>query len=166
VLAKVTAMGILMSTIIFGPPLLLFLGLTFSDDSPLTYLVDHINDLFKIASYGIIVSVFFGAISLAIATFTTRKGIAAAIFIIGTLMLQGIAEGFFEAIADGRWRGFLLFISPRSFVDALRRWMFRNEQQTEMFQAVDLPGAVTLLWLVFVVAASTYFIYRTYLRED
>ncbi len=92
VLAKVVSMGILMSTIIFGPPLLLFLGLTFSDDAPLTYFVDHFSDLLKIASYGILVSAFFGALSLSIATFTTRKGIAAAIFIIGTIMLQGIAR--------------------------------------------------------------------------
>ena len=166
VLAKIAAMGILMSTIIFGPPLLLHLGLTFSDDSPASYFIDNFSDLLKIASHGILVSAFFGAISLTIATFTTRKSIAAAIFIIGTLMLQGIAEGFFDAIGEGRWRGLLVFISPQSFVDALRRWLFGADEQTRMFEALDLPGAVTFLWLLVVVATATYFMHRTYLREE
>ncbi len=166
ILSKVIAMGILMSTVIFGPPLLLFLGLTFADDSPARYLVDHIEDLLKIASYGILVSVFFGALSLSIATFTTRKGVAAAIFIIGTIMLQGIALSFYEAIGEGRWRGLLVFISPPDFVDSLRRWLFRVDSQNSMYASLDIPGAFTLVWLAVVIGGAMYLMYRTYLQED
>lgn len=166
VLAKVLAMGILMSTVIFGPPLLLFLGLTFSDDSPITYLVDHSADLLKIASYGILVSAFFGALSLSLATFTTRKGVAAAIFIIGTFMLQGIANGFHEAIGDGRWRGLFVFISPQDFIDSLRRWLFRVDSQNRLFDSLNVSGAVTLIWLAIVIAAAMYLMHRTYLQEE
>ncbi len=76
-LAKVAAMGILMSTIIFGPPFLLFIGLTLADTSPLGYFGDHIEDLAKIALYGLLVSAFFAALGLIVSTFTTRKGVAA-----------------------------------------------------------------------------------------
>jgi ABC-2 type transport system permease protein len=166
VLAKVGAMGILMSTVIFGPPLLLFLGLAFSDESPVSYLIDHAPDLLKIASYGILVSAFFGALSLAIATFTTRKGIAAAIFVIGAFMLQGIALGFYEAIGEGRWRGLLVFISPRDFIDALRRWLFRADEQNELFAALDVPGLITLAGLLAFIAVTMFLMHRTYLQED
>ena len=165
-IAKVTAMGLLMSTIIFGPPLLLFLGLAFADDSPLSYVTDNASDLMKLTVYGVLVSAFFGAISLAIATFTTRKGVAAAIFIIGTFMLQGIALGFYESIGEGRWRGLFLFLSPPDFVDSLRRWVFRVDNQNNMFESVDLPGIVTLGWLAVVIAAAIFLMHRTYLQEE
>lgn len=165
-IAKVSAMGILMSTIIFGPPLLLFLGLTFADDSPLGYIADNATDLAKLTVYGVLVSAFFGAISLAIATFTTRKGVAAAIFIIGTFMLQGIALGFYESIGEGRWRGLFVFLSPPDFVDSLRRWVFRAENQNSMLESADLPGIVTLGWLFVVIAVAMFFMHRTYLQEE
>lgn len=166
VLSKVVAMGILMSTVIFGPPLLLFLGLTFADDAPVSYFIEHIGDLLKIASYGILVSAFFGALSLSIATFTTRKGVAAAIFIIGTIMLQGIAIGFYEAIGEGRWRGLLVFISPQDFIDSLRRWLFRIDEQNALFASLDVPGVVTLGWLAIVIGVAMYLMHRTYLQEE
>ncbi|CAN5778079.1 ABC transporter permease [soil metagenome] len=165
-LAKVVAMGFLMSTIIFGPPLLLFLGLTFADASPISYFVDHVEDLLKIAGYGLLVSAFFGALSLTIATFTTRKGVAAAIFIIGTFILQGIAIAFFESIGEGRWRGLFVFASPQDFVDSLRRWIFRADSQNRLFEVTDLPGIVTLGWLIAVIAITMFFMHRTYLREE
>ncbi|MEZ4522340.1 MAG: ABC transporter permease subunit [Thermomicrobiales bacterium] len=164
--SKVTAMGLLMSTIIFGPPLLLFLGLTFSDDSPISYFANHLTDLLKITSYGLLVSAFFGALSLSIATFTTRKGVAAAIFIIGALMLQGIARSFYEAIGEGSLRGYLVFISPPDFIDSLRRWLFRTDSQNDLFAATDLPGVVTLIWLVVVIGVAMFLMHRTYLQED
>lgn len=165
-LAKVSAMGLLMSTIIFGPPLLLFLGLTLADDNPLGYVTDHATDLAKLTTYGLLVSAFFGAISLAIATFTTRKGAAAAIFIIGTFMLQGIAFAFYESIGEGRWRGLFVFLSPPDFIDALRRWVFRSDRQNSLFASTDLPGVITLGWLFVVIAVAMFFMHRTYLHEE
>jgi ABC-2 type transport system permease protein len=165
-LAKVSAMGLLMSTIIFGPPLLLFLGLAFTDDSPIGYVADNITGLLKIASYGILVSAFFAALGLIIATFTTRKGIAAAILIIGVFMLTGISNGFYEALEEGRARGYFLFGSPTDFIDALRRWIFVGDEQNRMFEDSDLPGVALLVFLVVVVAVAVFFMHRTYLREE
>jgi ABC-2 type transport system permease protein len=165
-LAKVSAMGILMSTIIFGPPLLLFIGLAFTDDSPLSYVADNITGLLKIASYGLLVSAYFAALGLIIATFTTRKGIAAAILIIGVLMLAGISNGFFESLEDGEVRGYFVFTSPTDYIDALRRWIFVSDSQNRMFDAANLPGVSLLAWLVIVVAAAVFFMHRTYLREE
>ncbi|MFW6075204.1 MAG: ABC transporter permease subunit, partial [Chloroflexota bacterium] len=85
-LAKVLAMGVLMSTVIFGPPMLLFLGLMLTSDSPGSYLIDNFSDVLKITSYGVMVSMFFAAIALTVALFTVRKGVAAAILIIGTIL--------------------------------------------------------------------------------
>lgn len=165
-MAKVTAMGLLMSTIIFGPPLLLFLGLMLTDTSPLSYLADNVSDLFKIGAFGMLVSAYFAALSLTVATFTTRKGIAAAIVIIGYVMLTAIANSFYEALEEGEARGYFVFLSPPDFIDALRRWLFLDAEQNRMFETSGLPGIVLLGWLAVVIAAAVYFMYRTYLKEE
>lgn len=164
--AKVSAMGILMSTIIFGPPLLLFIGLTLTDTSPFGYLRDHYADLLKIGSFGILMSAFFAAVSLTVATFTTRKGIAAAIVIIGYLMLAAIGNTFFEALDRSEGAGYFVFISPPDFMQALRFWLFRDDSENPLFAASNLPGITLLIWLAVIVAIAVFFMYRTYLTEE
>lgn len=164
--SKVAAMGILMSTIIFGPPLLLFVGLTLTDTSPLGYLRDHFADLLKIASFGILMSAFFAAIALTVATFTTRKGVAAAIVIIGYLMLTAIANAFFEALDRSELGGYFVFISPGDFMQALRFWLFRDDSTNPLFEASNLPGVTLLIWLAAIIAVAVYFMHRTYLSEE
>ncbi len=164
--SKVSAMGILMSTIIFGPPFILYLGLALTDNSPLGYVAGHLGDLLKIGVYGILVSVFFAAIGLIVATLTTRKGIAAAIVIIGNFMLAAIANAFYEAFDSSSERGYFIFLSPPDFVDAMRQWVFRSDTQNAMFETSDLPEIIIPIWLLVVVGIAVYLMHRTYLREE
>lgn len=164
--AKVGAMGFLMGTIIFGPPLLLFLGLTFSADSPISYLGDHIGDPLKILSYGLLASAFFAAVGLGAATFTTRKGVVGAVVIVGVLLSTAIANAFFEALDTQSWRGYLVLLSPFDFLQALRLWLFRSNDVNRMADASDVPGLVLLAWVVVIVAGAVALMYRTYLTEE
>lgn len=163
--AKVIAMSILMGTIVFGPPLLLHLGITLVDESPISYFVNNLQDLLKIAVYGVLLSAFFAALSLIVATFTTRKGIAAAIVIIGVIILTSLANGFYEALEGESWRGWLVFLSPFDFLDALRRWVFRQEPN-EMFASSDIPGILLGVWVLVVVAVAMFVMQRAYLSEE
>ena len=48
-LAKMAAMGLLMGTIAFGPPLLLFIATSLLDSNPLSYMGDNVTDIGRIA---------------------------------------------------------------------------------------------------------------------
>ncbi len=57
-------------------------------------------------------------------------------------------------------------MSPQHFVDALRRWLFRIDQQNRLFASLDLPGVVLLVWLIVVIAVAMFLMHRTYLQEE
>lgn len=163
--AKILAMALLMATVIFGPPLLLFLGLAMTGDSPLSYVSENFTDLLKIASYGLMVSAFYAAIALAISLFTTRKGIAAAILIVGVILVTAIVNAFYSAF-DSDWRGYLVFLSPFDFIDGLRRWVFLNETQNGMVETSGMPEFLLGVWLLAVVGVAVALMQRSYLREE
>lgn len=163
--AKILAMGLLMSTVIFGPPLLLFLGLAMTGESPISYVFDNFTDLLKIGSYGLLVSAFYAAIALTISLFTTRKGVAAAILIVGVILVSSIVNAFYSAI-DSDWRGYLVFLSPFDFIDGLRRWIFQNSTQNRMVETAEVPELLLGVWLLAVVALAVVLMQRSYLREE
>lgn len=163
--AKVAAMSFLMGTIVFGPPLLLYFGLILTADSPVSYFFDHIGTLLKIFGYGVLLAAFFSALGLIIAQFTTRKGIAAAVLIVGTLLLTGIANAFFEALDDQSWRGFLLFVSPLEYTSAARLWIFDGDT-TRFSEATDIPGVFYIVYAIAVVAIAMYMMHRRYETEE
>lgn len=163
--AKVSAMGILMSTVVFGPPLLLFIGLTLTDDSPGSYFVNNLTGLVQIATYGVLVSVIWAALALSVSLFTVRKGIAAAVVLIGVMLSTGVANAFFEAFDTASWRGWFVFLSPLDYVDALRLWIFNDEQQA-MMQASDIPEILLGVWLVLIVVGALFLMRRAYLQEQ
>lgn len=165
--AKAVALGVLMGTIIFGPPLLLFLGLVLVDNNPLGYLGDHVQDLLRIVVYGVLISAFYAALGLIISNFTTRKGIAAAILIIGAIMLTGIANGFWEALEDQSWRSYLVLFSPFDLQTALRQWIFGEEVTSlQSFGDDEVPGILYPLTVLAVVAAALAVLWRRYLQEE
>ncbi len=162
--AKVSAMGILMATVIFGPPLLLFIGITLTADSPASYFANNISDLLKLTVYGFVVSAVWAAGALSVSLFTVRKGIAAAIVMIGVILGTGMANGFYETINSDRWRGWFIFLSPFDFIDALRYWIFVQDPHP-MVATSDIPEPLLGVWVIVIVGIALYLMRRVYLRE-
>jgi ABC-2 type transport system permease protein len=162
--AKIGAMGILMGTIVLGPPLLLFLGFILNADSPVSYFFNNLEDLLQIGSFSILLAAVFAALGLIIAQFTTRKGIAAAVLIVGTLLLSGLANGFAEALNDQSWRGYLLFLSPFDYLIAVRSWIF--DEPYPMSEDTDIPGILYLIYAAAIVAGAMYLMHRRYETEE
>ena len=161
-LAKIAAMGILLGTIAFGPPLLLFVANVLLADNPITYFFDHIGDLGRIAAYGTLASAYLGAISLAIAAYTNRKGVAGAIFIGGILMISGISNALFQAL-DSRLGDYIILVDPFDLVDALSAWVWGEPSEMDM---ADLPGIWYGLAVLATVALSALIMYRRYLADE
>lgn len=165
-LAKLMALGALMGTIAYLPPLLLFLGTMFLADSPLTYLGDHLGDLARIIAAGTLLSSFYAAIGLAVAAFTDRKSIAAAIYIGAFLILSGIAGALFEAI-DAGWGRYLALVNPRAIPEGVTLWVFSDAPDPgSLLERAALAGPLYLAAVVAIVAASGAIMYWRYLRDE
>jgi ABC-2 type transport system permease protein len=161
-LAKIAAMGILLGTIAFGPPLLLFIANVLLADNPISYFFDHFGDLGRIAAYGILASAYLGAISLAIAAYTNRKGVAGAIFIGGVLMIAGIANALFEALDSGIG-DYIILVDPFDLVAAISAWIWGEPTNMDI---ADLPGVWYGLAVLATVALSALIMYRRYLADE
>lgn len=161
-LAKIAAMAILLGTIAFGPPLLLFIANVLLADNPISYFFDRLGDIGRIAAYGILVSAYLGAISLAIASYTNRKGVAGAIFIGGIFMLTGIANALFQALDSGI-RDYIILVDPGDMISALSAWVWGEPTNMEI---ADLPGIWYGLAVLATVALSGLLMYRRYLADE
>jgi ABC-2 type transport system permease protein len=161
-LAKIAAMGILLGTIAFGPPLLLFVANVLLADNPISYFFDHIGDIGRIAAYGTLAAAYLGAISLAIAAFTNRKGVAGAIFIGGLFMVTAIANALFEAL-DAAVGDYIILFDPIDLITALSAWIWSEPTNMEM---ADLPGYWYAFAVLVTVALSGMLMYRRYLADE
>jgi ABC-2 type transport system permease protein len=161
-LAKIAAMGFLLGTIAFGPPLLLFIANVLLADNPISYFFDHIGDIGRIAAYGVLASAYLGAISLAIAAYTNRKGVAGAIFIGGLFMITGIANALYDALDSGIG-DYIILLAPGDLVIAISGWVWG--ERTDLSNA-NLSGYWYGLAVVATVAVSAFIMYRRYLADE
>lgn len=163
--AKIVALTLLMATIAFGPALLLFLGKTLLDDNPLSAFVHSLDDLGKIALYGLTVSVLLGSVGLGIATYTNRKGVAAAIHIGGLLIVSFLANALFEAL-DADAAKYLVALSPIDLLSAINNWLFVTsaDQGEQLGQGV--PGVVLLAAVAAWAAVAGLIMHRRYLADE
>lgn len=88
VAAKLGAVCTVLSIVTIGPPLLLAIARALLDQGPA--ISDLPLLLGRIVLSGAVLSLFFGSLSLAIASMTDRKGFASAGFVLLTIVSQGI----------------------------------------------------------------------------
>ncbi|MCO5177855.1 MAG: ABC transporter permease [Thermomicrobiales bacterium] len=160
-MAKVAAMTLLMATIAFGPPLLLFIAKVLLANSPISYFGDHIGDLGRIAAWSALVCIYYTALGLLIAALVDRKGIASAVFIGGLLLITAISNALFEAMS-GSLRDFIVLLSPLELINALTSWILRGNPGA----MANLHGPVYLVGVAGVVAIAALVMYRRYMTED
>ena len=168
-LAKISALAMLMGTIAFGPALVLFLGKTLLDDNPLSAFANHIGDLGRIAVFGTLVSIYWASIGLGIAAFTNRKGVAAAIFIGGVFILTALANALYHAMNSSA-RRFLVLVSPIDLLGAISHWLFgggsSNSGSDVDLSQVDVPGIVFVAAVLAMAALCGLIMYRRYLADE
>lgn len=165
-LAKIAALGILMSTIALIPGLILFLGVTFLDSSPVSYFFKHSADLLRILANGTLLSIFFAAMGLLIASFTDRKSVAAAVYIGTVVLVSGFVAALFNAIKSD-WHRYLALLSPTVVPQAQTSWIFGTSLGGDTVAAkANLAGPWYLVSVVLITSISSYVIYRQYLRDE
>jgi ABC-2 type transport system permease protein len=165
-LSKIAAMAILMASLVFGPALMLFIGRTLTAGNPVSWFIDNLDEVLRIFTYGTLLSAYYAAIGLMIATFTTRKGIAAAIMIVGVIILTGFINGLYFAI-DHSSAGMLVYLSPFDLLDGTRAWVFGTSLGADSLAGeADVPGFSYGFAIVAVLALAAGVMYRRYLAEE
>ena len=122
-LAKAIALVLVMALIAVVPMLILMAGNVLTADAAMTYLGDHLADLPRILLAGGVLTLFYSAIALAVASLTERRSIAVAMQL-GVFLASGTVASilFFSANLSGkRWLALLALQQlPDRFVD----WVF------------------------------------------
>jgi ABC-2 type transport system permease protein len=153
-LAKAAALVLVMALIALLPLIVLLAGNVLTADSAMTYLGDHLGDIPRILLAGGVLTIFYAAISLAIASLTERRSIAVAVQL-GGFLASGTMAGivFFAAHFSGRrWVSLLaLHQLPDRFVD----WVFGEPfQQGSMAVEAGFTGPVYLVAIAVVTALA------------
>jgi ABC-2 type transport system permease protein len=164
-LGKIGGMGVLMGTIAFGPPLLLFLANTFLANDPIRSFRDNAGDLPRIVFAGLMIALYFSSIGLVVAAFTNRKGIASAI-IVGLVIFLNIFSGALYSAIDSGVRDYIVLISPFALLAAINDWLFAGSSGERMVENSDLPPVLYVGAILAVTAIACAVMYRRYLAED
>jgi ABC-2 type transport system permease protein len=122
-LAKATALLLVMALIALLPMLVLLAGNVLTADAAMTYLGDHLADVPRILLAGGVLTIFYSAIALAVASLTERRSIAVAVQL-GAFLASGTVASivFFTASFPGRrW---LALVALQQLPDRFVDWVF------------------------------------------
>jgi ABC-2 type transport system permease protein len=158
VLAKVVAMSLLTMTMTGLPGALLWLGRQLASDNIRQAMVDNIEDLGKILFLGILTSLMLGTLGLMISSFTTRKGVAITIILIGFLVLTGAAQALAITLEEYSWSRWFLLGDIQTVVSSLSIQLFDDatgpnrfvEQANLSFEGIIayMLGLTLVAWIV------------------
>ncbi len=102
VFAKVTAIATIVFAFGFIPQAVLFIGQMLVSDAAFTYLRDNLAVLWQVPLAVLVLAIYYAVLSLAIASFTTRRIIAAAALLIVLL----VSSAFANIVAGNNGRQF------------------------------------------------------------
>jgi ABC-2 type transport system permease protein len=163
--AKLIALGSIMLSVSLLPALLLFLGNTFLQDQPFSYLGSNLDQIPRIFATAILLSLFYAAIGLAVASMTERKGVASAIVIGVFLAGTAIAEGLYQAI-ESDWSQAFVLLAIAEVPEGLVMLIFDEESAGSLPARAGIEPAWMLVSVFGFIAMSSVLLYRRYLRED
>jgi ABC-2 type transport system permease protein len=163
--AKLLALGSIMLSVTLFPALLLFLGNTFLQDQPFSYLASNWDEIPKILSTALLLSIYFSAIGLAIGSMTERKGIASSIVIGFFLAGTAIANGLYESINQD-WNFVFALFAPIEVPEGVLLLIFDDAPSTSLAVRAEADPIWFLASIVAFVGLSGALLYRHYLRED
>jgi ABC-2 type transport system permease protein len=151
---KFGALAVLMGTVALLPMLLVYVGNALSAPSAFSYLRGNLGDLGRILVTGLVLTVFYALVSLAVASLTDRRSIATA-SLLGLFLASAVLARilFYGAQIPGRrWLAFLALADlPAEFVN----WMFgRPAFEGDLAGEAGFAGSAYLIALAVVAALS------------
>ncbi len=99
VLAKVGAIGLIVFAFGFMPQVVLFVGQVLVSDAALDYLTDNAAVMWQVPIAVALLALYYASLSLAIASFATRRIVAAAALLI-ILLVTSVTSGILSGTGD------------------------------------------------------------------
>lgn len=164
-LAKLLALGGIMLSVSLFPALILFLGNSFLQEQPFSYLSSNWDEVPRILAAALLLSLYYSSVGLAVASMTERKGVASAIIIGVFLAGTAVGNGLFEAI-DQSWNFLFALISPMDIPEGLVYLIFGDSPSNSLVVRGDIEPLWFLASVVGFALLSSGLLYRRYLRED
>lgn len=149
--AKAASIAIVIAMVTLGPPLLLLLGLTIQGEGP-DGLVGFLEVLWQITAAGVVLAAVFTSVSIAVASLTDRRAVAAT----ATLLLVAGSHAIADTIRfglDGPPESALLslLVAPVALISRIYGETF-EEPDLSTFALVGGVGAWVVLGAVVAVA--------------
>jgi ABC-2 type transport system permease protein len=164
ILARWAAFLTIMTLVAWLPQLVFLAGLAFGAENPATYLQDNWADVPRFLASGFTLALYVTGISLAVASFTTRRAYAAA-FIIGIFVISlPFANGLSQDIGGtaGEYLSLLDFSKPALLMNDI---IFNeNNLATEESLATQLPKATQAGWYAIMTILPFLLMWRRYWR--
>lgn len=101
IVSKVGAMFLILFGFGFVPQLVLYLGQVFVSDAALDYVKDNLDVVWQVPLSVAVMSLFYASISIAVASLTDRRLIAAAVFLVGILVSLAVSGVMVEVATSG-----------------------------------------------------------------
>ena len=165
--AKVVAMALLTMTMTALPGILLWLGRQLTAENIRQAMSDNIGDLGRVIFLGIITSVMLGSLALMISSFTSRKGVAITIILIGFLVLTGAAQSSSILLEDYDWSRWLLLGDLATVVNSLSIHLFDDATGANRFvDHLDLSAGGIVIYMVALILISWLVLRWRYAPRD
>jgi ABC-2 type transport system permease protein len=151
VLAKASALLLVIGLIAVLPLVVLFAGNVLTATGAMKYLGDHLDDVPRILLAGCVLTLFYSAISLAIASLSERRSVAVA-FQLGVFLASGIVASIVFYTAQFSGRRWLSLLALQQLPDRFVDWVFGDPfQRGSMAAEAGFTGPT---YLVAILVAS------------
>jgi ABC-2 type transport system permease protein len=144
-LANFAALATAMLALTVGPQLLLFLGNGLVVSNPASYLQDEWKQIPETIGSGILLSAFLAAVSLAIASYTSRRAYST-VAILAVFILGSAIGATLLSVSDTGLARYSLMISPFHMGHGLSLWFFAaSPEPGSQIAKADIPGGLYAL---------------------
>jgi ABC-2 type transport system permease protein len=164
--AKVVAMIAGLLIVIIVPQAVMFIGNSVSTTDSLEYMQDNIGDIPRILASAVLIAVYMTAVSLALASITSRRAISSAIVLASFVFLTIFGEVLVQTSGeDSDLAKVFILISPMDTISGAIYWIFDAPLPSgESLEKAGLAGWAYVVAAVATAAAALAYLYRRYLR--
>ncbi|MDB4914561.1 MAG: hypothetical protein JWM95_2205 [Gemmatimonadetes bacterium] len=165
-IAKLVALSGAMLLLTLGPQLILFLGKIFISDKPWPAFVAEYAKLVPMVGGTVLISLFFAAIGLGLASNATRRGYATATVIAFFLLTAGMSE-MVRNVGFGSMQRYAVLGNPALLVSGFSRWLFEIEaRRRSAVGRAALSGELYLYVIIAVTIVAIAMLLNRYRRSD